>query len=201
MVDFFHAVAGLRDGIALLGGTAQVFFGGNVMIARFVESGKLVSVARGIRMSFGAVFAGEAKAVPHGLIRDDQGVFAGCGVAVISAVRLEDDVADTGHVCGVAGVNGIGGAVAFAAVVGGEGVVGEGGEEQGEEIAGHVGFRWLGVRRILYQSRLSNWRGRRRRRYDAGHRQPDGFSGAAICASTQKRAWLPAWLVSLCVKG
>ena len=145
MVDFFHAVAGLRNGIALFGGTAQVFFGGNVMIARFVEAGELVGVARLLRMGFVAVFAGEAEAVPHGFIRDDQGVFVSCGVAVISAVRLEDDVADAGHVCGVTGVDGISGAVACAVVVGGEGVVSEGGEEQGEEeIAGHVGFRWLG---------------------------------------------------------
>ena len=167
MVDFFHAVAGLCDGIALFGGTAQVFFGGNVMIARFVEAGELVGVARLLRMGFVAVFAGEAEAVPHGFIRDDQGVFVSCGVAVISAVRLEGDVADASHVCGVAGVDGIGGAVACAVVVGSEGVVSEGGEEQGEEeIAGHVGFRWLGVRGILYQSRLSGWQGWR---YDTGH--------------------------------
>ena len=54
------AVFALRDGVALFGGGFQVFFGGDVVVARAVKAGELVSVARGVRVGGVAVFASQA---------------------------------------------------------------------------------------------------------------------------------------------
>ena len=115
------AVFALRDGVALFGGGFQVFFGGDVVVARAVKAGELVSVARGVRVGGVAVFASQAQRVPGGAVvfKARRGFCAGCARRVAGVQRVGNAVA-------------LGGVAVFG--------VGElGGKEEGEE---ERGFHW-----------------------------------------------------------
>ena len=145
----------MRDRVALFGGAAQVFLSRNKVATRFVKAGELVGVAWLVWPGFVAIFAGEAQGIPGGFVADKEGVFVGNCVVLFRVVGIEVNAADSCHIGWVAGVDGIGGAVAFVVVISGKCAVGPKGKDEGEQgVAGHKGLPlWICARFYCAQSR------------------------------------------------